>query len=152
MIGGGGGGNSNTRYDNDDNGSNFLKRPPPKTLMDFMTLKISDDSKPSTDNENQKLKDRSDINKRRNPEQNYPSNKLNNGLHNTTTNHYHLSNHTNEQMTSQPDGMNEYFDPEDDLSQSNYRERRNPLPPRFVFFSYFQFNTEREEKTTWRNS
>ena len=100
--------------------------------MDFMTLKISDDSKASIDNENQKIKDRFEMNKRRNPEQNYPSNKPNNGHHTSTTNHYH----SNDQLTSQPDGMNEYFDPEDDASQSNYRERRNPLPPRFVVFRY----------------
>lgn len=127
----GGGGNSNSRYDNDDNGSNFLKRPPPKTLMDFMTLKISDDSKASMDNENPKLKDRSD-NKRRNPEHYHSSNKMNNGLHNTT-NHYYPSNNSTDQLASQQDVTNEYLDPEDDSSQSNYRERRNPLPPRFVF-------------------
>ena len=96
-----------------------------------MTLKISDDSKPSIDNnndENQKLKDRSEFNKRRNPEQTYPSNKINNGHHGTTTNHYHST----EPLTSQQDAMNEYYDPEDEMSQSNYRERRNPLPPRYV--------------------
>lgn len=97
--------------------------------MDFMTLKISDDSKASMDNENVKLKDRSDT-RRRNPEQ-YSSNKTNNGLHNTT-NHYHPSNHSMDQLASQQDLTNEYGDPDDDPSQSNYRERRNPLPPRFV--------------------
>ena len=68
-------------YDNDDNESNFLKRPPPKTtLMDFMTsLKISNDSKQSTDNENQKLKDRYEK-KTRNTEQNSQTNKIHNEI------------------------------------------------------------------------
>jgi hypothetical protein len=131
---GGGGGNSNTRYDNDDNESNFLKRPPPKTtLMDFMTsLKISNDTKPTVDNDNQKIKDRYD-NKRRNPEQYYQTNKTNNGINTTNSltttnsNHYYP-----DQITFQQDGISEQLDPEDDPSHSNYRERRNPLPPRFV--------------------
>jgi hypothetical protein len=131
-----GGGNSNNRYDNDDNESNFLKRPPPKTtLMDFMTsLKISNDSKPPIDNENQKLKDRSET-KRRNTEQYHSNNKTNNGLNNTTnnSNHYYPSNNYTDQVTFQQDGINDQLDPEDDPSHSNYRERRNPLPPRFVF-------------------
>jgi hypothetical protein len=127
-----GGGNSNSRYDNDDNGSNFLKGPPPKTtLMDFMTsLKISNDLKQINDNDNQKLKDRNEI-KRRNPEQYY---KTNHSINNTTnnSNHYYQSNNSTDQITFQQDGINEQLDPEDDPSHSNYRERRNPLPPRFV--------------------
>jgi hypothetical protein len=131
---GGGGGNSNTRYDNEDNESNFLKRPPPKnTLMDFMTsLKISNDPKQTVDNDNQKSKERYD-NKRRNPEQYYQTNKTNNGINTTNTVTTNNSNHYyTDQITFQQDGINEQLDPEDDPSHSNYRERRNPLPPRFV--------------------
>jgi len=140
LIGGGGGGNSNSRYNNDDKESNFLKRPPPKTtLMDFMTsLKISNDSKQTIDNENQKLKDRYET-KRRNPEQYYQTNKTNNGINNTTnslttnnSNHYYQSNNSTDQITFQQDGVNDQLESEDDPSHSNYRERRNPLPPRFV--------------------
>jgi hypothetical protein len=124
-----GGSNSNSRYDNDDNESNFLKRPPPKnTLMDFMTsLKISNDTKQTIDNDNQKLKDRYE-NKRRNPEQYY---KTNNGINTTNnSNHYYHTNNYTDQITFQPDGINDQLDPEDDPSHSNFRERRNPLPPR----------------------
>ena len=134
LIGGGGGGNSNTRYDNDDNESNFLKRPPPKnTLMDFMTtLKISNDPKQTVDNDNQKSKERYD-NKRRNPDQYYQTNKTNNGINTTNTVAMNNSNpYYTDQITFQQDGINEQLDPEDDPSHSNYRERRNPLPPRFV--------------------
>ena len=133
----GGGGNSNSRYDNDDNESNFSKRPPKTTLMDFITsLKISDDSKPTIDNENPKLKDRSET-KRRNPEQYYSTTKSNNSLNHATNNFnpYYPSNHYPDQITFQQDGINEQLDSEDDPSHSNYRERRNPLPPRFVFLS-----------------
>ncbi len=131
---GGGNGNSNNRYDNDDNESNFLKRPPPKTtLMDFMTsFKISADTKPPIDNENQKLKERYEK-KTRNSEQYY---KTNNGINHTTnnSNHYYQPNHYPDQIIFQQDGINEQLDPEDDPSHSNYRERRNPLPPRFVIY------------------
>jgi hypothetical protein len=133
---GGGNGNSNNRYDNDDNESNFLKRPPPKTtLMDFMTsFKISTDSKPPIDTENQKLKERYEK-KTRNSEQYYQTNKTNNGINHTTnnSNHYYQPNHYPDQIIFQQDGINEQLDPEDDPSHSNYRERRNPLPPRFVY-------------------
>ena len=114
-----------------------------------MTLKISDDSKASMDNENPKFKDRFDNNnnKRRNPEHYHSSNKTNNGLHNTT-NHYYPSNNSTDQLTSQQDVTNEYLDPEDDSSQSNYRERRNPLPPRFVFSP---FSTRRKERWNMNN-
>jgi len=134
-----GGGNSNTRYDNDDNDSNFLKRPPPKnTLMDFMTsLTISNDTKQPTDNDNHKLKDRYE-NKRRNTEQYYQTNKTNPGMNSTNsstiTNTYQSNNNNNytDQIPFQQDGINEQLEGEDDPSHSNYRERRNPLPPRFV--------------------
>jgi hypothetical protein len=138
---GGGGRNSNSRYDNDDSESNFLKRPPPKnTLMDFMTsLKISNDSKQPVDDENQKFKDRPDT-KRRNNEQYYQTNKPSNGINTTnpvtkttSPNHYYPSNNNyTDQITFQQDGINDQLDSEDDPSHSNYRERRNPLPPRFV--------------------
>lgn len=120
------------RYDKDDNETNFLKRPPPKTtLMDFMTtLKISNDTKPIVDNDNQKLKDRYEP-KRRNPEQYH---KTNNGHNNTmnNSNHYYQMNNYPDQIVFQQDGINEQLDSEDDPSHSNYRERRNPLPPRYV--------------------
>ncbi|CAF0750284.1 unnamed protein product [Adineta steineri] len=140
---GGGGGNNSTRHDNDDNESNFLKRPPPKnTLMDFMTsLKISNDTKQINDNnDNQKSKERFE-NKRQNTEQYYQTNKTNNGINNTTnslittnSNHSYQTNNQNnytDQITFQQDPINnDQLESEDDPSHSNYRERRNPLPPR----------------------
>jgi hypothetical protein len=68
--------------------------------MDFMTT-----LKISNDNENEKPKDRSD-------------------------NHKRPSNGSNDQILFQQDGLDEQLDPEDDPSHANYRERRNPLPPR----------------------
>jgi hypothetical protein len=70
--------------------------------MDFMTtLKISNDT------ETEKPKERP----RRPNEATNPS-------------------YYNEQIFFQQDGIDEQLDPEDDPSHVNYRERRNPLPPR----------------------
>jgi hypothetical protein len=77
--------------------------------MDFMTsLKISND------NENEKGKERYDNN---NNKRQYNGNSLN-----------------NDQIIYQQDGIDEQLNPEDDPSHANYRERRNPLPPRYVIF------------------
>ncbi len=93
----------NSRYDNDGGENNFLKRPPPKnTLMDFMTsLNISND------NEHEKSKERFDNN-----------------------NNKRQSNGNNDQILFQQDVIDEPLDSEDDPAHANYRERRNPLPPR----------------------
>lgn len=139
---GGGTGDSNNRYDNDDSPSNFLKRPLPKTtLMDFMTsLKITNDIKQISDDENQILKDRHET-KRRNTDHHYQTFKQNpnvdttNTLINNNSNHYSISNNNHnhkEQTVYQQDGNHDQLDPEDDISHPNYRERRNPLPPRLV--------------------
>jgi len=107
----------NNRYDNNDGGeSNFLKRPPPKnTLMDFMTsLKISND------NENEKPKEH-------NTKRQYNGN---------NQSHYSLN---NDQIIFEQDSIDEQLNPEDDPSHANYRERRNPLPPRYII-SLFQIN------------
>ena len=98
--------------------------------MDFMKPpKPSDDAKPSADSDNQKLNDRYE-NKRRSTDQ-YP--RANNGFNATNSNQYYQS-HQNypEQVAFQPDGLSEPLESEDDPSHANYRERRNPLPPRFV--------------------
>ncbi|UJR28839.1 hypothetical protein I4U23_010063 [Adineta vaga] len=101
--------------------------------MDFMPLrKNSNDTKQTIDNDNQKVKERYE-NKRRNPSEQY--HKTNNGVHTTNSNHYYPQSNTNnnyysEQIIFQTDGTNEQLDPEDDPSHLNYRERRNPLPPR----------------------
>jgi hypothetical protein len=102
--------------------------------MDFMTsLKLSDDN----DNKKDKLKERNENNKRRynNNEQYYPPIKANNS-------HYSLNNNSsnvyNDQIVFQQDGINEQLDPEDDPSQANYRERRNPLPPRCVWGEFVE--------------
>lgn len=99
--------------------------------MDFMTsLKLSND------NENEKPKERHDNNKRRNNNEQY------NGTHSTnknTTQIHHSLNNNNYNETVQQDEIDEQLDPEDDPSQANYRERRNPLPPRLVFFMFFSF-------------
>ncbi|CAF1153962.1 unnamed protein product [Rotaria sordida] len=117
-------GRRNSRYDNDDSGeTNFFKRPPPKnTLMDFMTsLKISNE------NENEKSKERYDnnIKRRYNNEQSNGTNKINSQIH------YPLNNNNNNYNDIiQQDDIDEQLDSEDDPSHANYRERRNPLPPR----------------------
>ncbi|CAF4494499.1 unnamed protein product, partial [Rotaria sp. Silwood1] len=129
----GGTGNSNNRYDNNDNTSNFLKGPPPKnTLMDFMTsVKISNDFKQTIDNDNQKLKDRHE-NKRRNTDQYYKT--INNINTTNNSNQHYQSNNNNyyytDQIIFQQEGIHDQLDTEDDSSHANYRERRNPLPPR----------------------
>ncbi|CAF2125629.1 unnamed protein product [Rotaria magnacalcarata] len=135
----GGAGNSTSRHDNDDSGSNFLKGPPPKnTLMDFMTsLKISNDTKQTVDNDNLKVKDRHE-NKRRNTEHHYQTNKHNDSINTTNlltmnNSNYHQQlndNNYTDQITFQQEGNHDQLDPDDDSSHSNYRERRNPLPPR----------------------
>lgn len=38
----------------------------------------------------------------------------------------------NDQIVFQQDEIDEQLNPEDDPSHANYRERRNPLPPRFI--------------------
>ncbi|CAF1526720.1 unnamed protein product [Adineta ricciae] len=123
------GGNNNPRHANEDNESNFVKRPPPKTtLMDFMpSWKNSNETKATNDNENQKVKERSE-NKRRNPPEQH--HKANNGIHAANSNYYFQNNNHAEQITFQQDGLYGPVDPEDDPSHANYRERRNPLPPR----------------------
>ncbi|CAF2403546.1 unnamed protein product [Rotaria sp. Silwood2] len=117
-------GRRNSRYDNDDNETNFFKRPPPKnTLMDFMTsLKLSND------NENEKFKERYDNNNKRryNNEQYNGTNATNKTNFQT---HYSLNNNNYNDIVQQ-DEIDEQLDSEDDPSQANYRERRNPLPPR----------------------
>ncbi|CAF0984640.1 unnamed protein product [Rotaria sp. Silwood1] len=116
-------GRRNNRYDNDEGETNFFKRPPPKnTLMDFMTsLKLSND------NENEKSKERYDNNKRRYNNEQYngtnTTNKTNSQIH------YSLNNNNYNDIVQQDD-IDEQLDPEDDPSHANYRERRNPLPPR----------------------
>lgn len=99
--------------------------------MDFIKpLKPSDDAKPPAESEtNQKPKDRYE-NKRRTAEQ---YSKGNNGVNVAHVNPYYVP-HLNfvEQPPFQPDGFDEPLESEDDPSQANYRERRNPLPPRFV--------------------
>jgi hypothetical protein len=51
----------------------------------------------------------------------------------TITNTYQSNNNNyTDQIPFQQDGINEQLEGEDDPSHSNYRERRNPLPPRFV--------------------
>lgn len=101
----------NSQYDNE---TNFFKRPPPKsTLMDFITtLKISND------NESDKNKERIDVSSKQRPS---------NG-------------HNQVQVQEQDqDGFDEQIDEsEDDPTQANQRERRNPLPPRWIFI--FQFS------------
>lgn len=96
-------GRYNSQYDNE---TNFFKRPPPKsTLMDFITtLKISND------NESDKNKERIDVSSKQRPS---------NG-------------HNQVQVQEQDqDGFDEQIDEsEDDPTQANQRERRNPLPPR----------------------
>jgi hypothetical protein len=85
--------------------------------MDFMTsLKLSNV------NENEKPKERND--KRR----------YNNDTNTTNNFDYHSSNNNNynDQIIFQQDGIDEQLDAEDDPSHANYRERRNPLPPRLV--------------------
>ncbi|CAF3725532.1 unnamed protein product [Adineta steineri] len=114
-------GRRNNRYDNEDGDNNFLKRPPPKnTLMDFMTtLKISNVT------ENEKPKERND--KRRYNNDTNSTNNTNYQSHHTLNNN---NNNYNGQIIFHQDGIDEQLDPEDDPSHANYRERRNPLPPR----------------------
>jgi hypothetical protein len=70
--------------------------------MDFMTsLNISND------NEHEKSKERFDNN-----------------------NNKRQSNGNNDQILFQQDVIDEPLDSEDDPAHANYRERRNPLPPR----------------------
>jgi len=86
--------------------------------MDFMTsLKISND------NENEKGKERYDNNNNNNKRQ-YNGNSLN-----------------NDQIIYQQDGIDEQLNPEDDPSHANYRERRNPLPPRYFILFFFHFKS-----------
>jgi hypothetical protein len=96
--------------------------------MDFMTsLKLSNV------NENEKPKERND--KRR----------YNNDTNTTNNFDYHSSNNNNynDQIIFQQDGIDEQLDAEDDPSHANYRERRNPLPPRLGdknhYFNYSYF-------------
>ena len=93
--------------------------------MDFMTsLKISNVS------ENEKPKERDDKRRYNNEQYNDPPNTTNNSNyqvhHSLNNNNYH------DQIIFQQDGIDEQLDSEDDPSHANYRERRNPLPPRLV--------------------
>ena len=72
----------------------------------------------STENENEKAKERADNHQKRQYTENNPT-------------HY-ASN--NEQVLFQQDDLDEPLDPEDDPTHANYRERRNPLPPRYVLY------------------
>jgi len=121
-------GNSTNRYDNSTGETNFLKGPPPKTtLMDFMTkLKLTDDVKTTPDNhESSTTKDQ-----RRRTHENSTTIDESNATSQTTTD-------SNEQIAFQQDEINDQVDSEDDPTHSNYRERRNPLPPRFVDLLFF---------------
>ncbi len=70
--------------------------------MDFMTtLNLSNDT------ENEKPKER--------------PRRTNNGINQS---------YYNDQIFFPQDGIEEQLDPEDDPSHVNFRERRNPLPPR----------------------
>lgn len=106
----GGGGNGYHRHDPHASETNFFKRPPAKnTLMDFMTtLNISRDSK--TPNEEEKRRNLSGPTDR-------PAEVTSTG-------------DSNEAVISDSTDFSEQFDPDDDPTQSIYRERRNPLPPR----------------------
>lgn len=127
----------NNRYENEDGETSFFKRPPPKTtLMDFMTsLKISDDS------ESDKGKERNGNTKRRANQDFHPSQptKSNTSSHTAYQTHYPLNNNHyaagvyNDQIVFEQEDFEEPLDGEDEAGHSIYRERRNPLPPRFVF-------------------
>ena len=131
----GGGANSGSRYDNDDGESNFFKRPPPKnTLMDFMTsFKIADGTKEAIDDEQSKFRENHDQ-KRRYHEQPHSISKPSNGTYATNPSH---SDTTSKSASIDPtifqqNAVSEQADSEEDPSHANLRERRNPLPPRFV--------------------
>ena len=155
LLVGGGGSNGNTRYDNELSGggeSSFLKRPPPKsTLMDYMTsLKISHEIKPVSNDENEKSKDRPES-KRRTDDSFHPPNK--NHQEASTMNSF-TTNHANpdgsDHIVFQQTGISDSFDSEDDPSQSGYRERRNPLPPRLVFATLFFLSQQASESVQGR--
>lgn len=131
LLLGGGGTNGNSRYDNELSSggeSGFFKRAPPKsTLMDYMTsLKLSHETKASNNDENEKLRDRSET-KRRTEEPFHSTNK-----NNQDAPAIYPNSNASDQTVFQQTGIYESLDSEDDPSQSGYRERRNPLPPRFV--------------------
>ena len=131
LLLGGGGSNGNSRYDNELSSGgepSFFKRAPPKsTLMDYMTsLKLSHETKPGSNDENEKSKDRSET-KRRTEEPFHSTHK-----NDQDATAIHSNPNTSDQTVFQQTGIYESLDSEDDPSQSGYRERRNPLPPRFV--------------------
>jgi hypothetical protein len=106
--------------------------------MDFMTsLKLSNDN--DNENENEKFKERHDNHKRRFHNEQYNGTNSTNKINSQP--HYSLNNNNNNYNEPvQQDEIDEQIDPEDDPSHANHRERRNPLPPRFVgfFFSYLK--------------
>jgi hypothetical protein len=111
----------NPRYENEDGETNFRKGPPPKTtLMDFMTsLKLSNANDNDTVKErNEKRRYNNDVNATNNSK--YPT-------HSAMNNNY-----PTDQITFQQEGVDEGEDLEDDSTHANHRERRNPLPPRYV--------------------
>ena len=118
--------------------TNFFKRPPAKnTLMDFMTtLKISRDSKINNEEEKMKSKEFFET-KRRNNEPSYSTintntmiNSTNSDSNNQSTDYPSESVDYTETTVSESTDLHDQLDSEDDPSQSIYRERRNPLPPR----------------------
>ena len=92
--------------------------------MDFMTsFHIS--------NDNEKSKERNN---------NYTRRRINNEQYNSTntTNKsnystlYSLNNNNNCNDLLQQDEIDGQFEPDEDFSHANHRERRNPLPPRYI--------------------
>ena len=113
----------NPRYENEDGESHFRKGPPPKnTLMDFMTsLNLSNV------NEDDKVKERTE--KRRYNNDVHATNNSNYPTHHAVNNN---NNYPHDQITFHHDGVDETEELEDDPAHANHRERRNPLPPRYV--------------------
>ena len=100
--------------------------------MDYMPpLKIS--------NDNQQY----DENKRRNIEPDSSMNTANSSNHSYQS----INNNHTDQITEE---IHDHLDPEDNLSHSSYRERRNPLPPRSVSIYKKCLNIKRRKtnKTT----
>jgi len=51
-------------------------------------------------------------------------------ISNNTKHQYNENSLNNDQNLVQQDDIDEQLNPEDDPTHANYRERRNPLPPR----------------------
>ena len=103
--------------------------------MDFMTsLKIADEP------ESDKAKERNGNTKRRSNPDSYPPQavKSNTSSHTAYPSHYPMNNNHystgvyNDQIVFEPEDPEEPVDGDEDPAHSIYRERRNPLPPRFV--------------------